>query len=189
MPRNSHLTALRALVRRVLDQYRLHLHGVHGPSHWLRVRANGLALARATPDADAELVELFALLHDSQRFDEMRDQGHGTRAAAYVQQLHAEGVLTLEASRLRLLVEACEGHNAPQVSTDPTIGCCWDADRLDLSRLGRRPHGRYLSTAAARDPELQAEAWEFGQEMIVHAEGAFVWGIEQVLIPAEGFSE
>jgi hypothetical protein len=38
------------------------------------------------------------------------------------------------------------------VSDDPTIGACWDADRLNLWRLGRRPDDRLLSTDTARDP-------------------------------------
>jgi uncharacterized protein len=39
-----------------------------------------------------------------------------------------------------------EGHT----SDDPTIGVCWDADRLDLGRVGMRPRARYMSTAAGR---------------------------------------
>jgi hypothetical protein len=38
-------------------------------------------------------------------------------------------------------------------TSDPTIGACWDADRLDLWRLGRRPDPMLLSTPAARDPD------------------------------------
>ena len=26
--------------------------------------------------------------------------------------------------------------------------CCWDADRLDLGRVGKRPHPKYLSKHA-----------------------------------------
>jgi uncharacterized protein len=48
-----------------------------------------------------------------------------------------------------------------QVADDPTIGACWDADRLNLWRVGKTPDPRLLSTAAARDPDLIAEAASF----------------------------
>lgn len=155
-------SGLPALAEAVLRGYRLANAGVHGPAHWLRVRANGLLLAARTPGADVEVVELFALFHDSEREDEGRDPGHGERAAAAVRRLAARGGLVLSKARLDLLAAACAGHDHPQVSTDPTIGCCWDADRLDLSRLGRRPIAALLSTVAALDAAIQAGAWECG---------------------------
>jgi hypothetical protein len=33
------------------------------------------------------------------------------------------------------------------------VQVCWDADRLDLLRVGIRPNARYLCTEAARLPE------------------------------------
>ncbi len=168
---------LPALAEAVLRGYRLATSGVHGPAHWLRVRANGLLLAARTPGADVEVVELFALFHDSEREDEGRDPGHGERAAAAVRRLAARGGLMLPAARLDLLAAACAGHDHPQVSSDPTIGCCWDADRLDLSRLGRRPIARLLSTAAALDAGIQAGAWERGDGWVFDADGARAWGL------------
>lgn len=141
------------------------------------MRANGLWLAARTPGADVEVVELFALFHDSEREDEGRDPGHGERAAVAVRRLAAQGGLTLPAPRLELLAAACAGHDHPQVSADPTIGCCWDADRLDLSRLGRRPNAALLSTAAALEAEVQAAAWERGSGRVFDAEGARTWGL------------
>jgi hypothetical protein len=41
---------LRTLVEIVLRDYALPTSGTHGLTHWLRVRANGLALAAATPE-------------------------------------------------------------------------------------------------------------------------------------------
>jgi uncharacterized protein len=35
-----------------------------------------------------------------------------------------------------------------------TVQTCWDADRLDLGRVGKHPHPRYLCTPAARDREV-----------------------------------
>ena len=47
------------------------------------------------------------------------------------------------------------------VSDDPTTGACWDADRLNLWRVGITPAARLLSTTEARDPDLIAEAASF----------------------------
>lgn len=165
------------LVEQVLAQYALDLHGTHGVGHWLRVRANGLALAAMTPGADAAVVELFALLHDSQRWDEGGDRGHGERSADFARSLAEDGALRLDAVRLDLLATACAGHEHGRVSADPTIGCCWDADRLELSRLGRRPIARLLSTRAALDPEMQAAAWTRGNGRHFVTDGARAWGV------------
>jgi uncharacterized protein len=169
--------ALPPLAALILRRYRLPLDGVHGPAHWLRVRANGLALAARTEGADALVVELFALFHDAEREDEGRDPGHGERAAALVRRFVAERRLHLAPSRQDLLAAACARHEHGEVSADPTIGCCWDADRLDLSRLHRRPKAHLLSTPAALDPGLQAEAWASGRLWRHDAEGARAWGL------------
>ncbi|MEJ1938082.1 hypothetical protein WDZ92_48430, partial [Nostoc sp. NIES-2111] len=171
------------LVEEVLSDYALDLHGIHGPAHWLRVRENGLTLAATTPGADAAVVELFALLHDCRRWDEGRDTGHGERAADHARQLARDGVLRLDAARLHLLAEACVGHEHGGTSDDPTIGCCWDADRLELSRLWRRPIARFLSTKAAYGAEVQRAAWQRGAAMEVPAGAAGAWGLTQVLAP------
>jgi hypothetical protein len=36
------------------------------------------------------------------------------------------------------------------VDTDPTVQTCWDADRLDLGRVGIKPHPDFLSPFAAK---------------------------------------
>lgn len=167
-----------SLTTSVLRGYRLHLAGLHGPAHWLRVRANALALAVLTPGAEPRIVEAFALLHDGWRHDEDRDLGHGERAAAAVRRWAAEGVLPLCAAETDALAEACARHEHGETSTDPTIGCCWDADRLDLSRLAIRPRARLLSTAAAREPAVQALAWERGAGGHLDAAGASTWGLD-----------
>jgi uncharacterized protein len=163
--------------------YRLPLDGIHGSRHWLRVLENGRTLAAATPGADPALVELFALLHDSRRLDEDGDRGHGKRAAATVQDLAAQGLLDLGSARVALLAAACARHEMGEVSADPTIGCCWDADRLELARLGRRPDARLLSTAAALDPGIQAAAWQRGTTDAVRADLAKAWSLDAA-VPA-----
>ena len=49
------------------------------------------------------------------------------------------------------LLEACEGHTQITHHKDPAIGACWDADRLDLGRVGIIPHPKYLNTQPARE--------------------------------------
>jgi uncharacterized protein len=171
------------LVRHVLDGYRLPFDGIHGTGHWLRVLENGRILAAATPGADPALVELFSLLHDSRRRDEDGDPGHGERAAAFVRELAAQGVLELGPERVAVLAAACARHEMGEVSADPTIGCCWDADRLELARLGRRPVARFLSTAAALDPGIQAAAWQRGTTGAVRADLAQAWSLDAA-VPA-----
>jgi uncharacterized protein len=154
----------RPLVARVMGGYRLGLAGIHGPGHWRRVRANALALATLTEGADPHVVELFALLHDSRRLNDDHDPEHGPRAAALARELAAAALLALDAARLDLLADACARHTDGDTTADPTIGCCWDADRLELSRLGIRPNPSYLSTRAARDPAVQHTAWTHGSD-------------------------
>ena len=167
------------LVRAVLGGYRLPLAGVHGPAHWLRVLANGRALAALTPDADAEVVGLFALLHDSRRVNEHRDPQHGERAADFVRQLASQGLLPIEGRRITVLAAACARHELGEVTNHPTIGCCWDADRLELSRLHRRPKPELLSTKAALNPAVQVAAWVRGTGQVVDPILAREWGLPQ----------
>ncbi len=41
-----------------------------------------------------------------------------------------------------------------------TVLTCWDADRLDLGRVGIRPNARYLCTEPAKDPAFITWAYE-----------------------------
>jgi uncharacterized protein len=149
----THVSA--ELLARIRAQYRLDWHGVHGLPHWERVRANGLRLATTT-GADPVVVEYFAALHDSRRFNDYTDPEHGPRAAAWVLELavDAPDLLPLGPAQVELLAEACRTHTSGTQTDDPTIGTCWDADRLDLLRVGTRPDPRYLVTEPARDPAM-----------------------------------
>src|SRR5689334_7836375 len=127
---------------------------VHGPRHWRQVARVGIELAHRVPGADLDVVMLFALLHDSQRWTDGADPGHGKRAADFAKALAAQGVLKLSPDRLDVLASACEYHDRPVTTEHPTGGVCLDADRLCLWRLGITPDPARLSTAAARDPAM-----------------------------------
>ena len=60
--------------------------------------------------------------------------------------------------RLKRLIDACAGHVDGLTSDDTTIGLCWDADRLNLWRIGVTPQPRFLSTPVAKRPEIIARS-------------------------------
>ena len=146
-----------ALMAAVRAQYRLEWHGVHGAAHWGRVLDNALALVPET-GARADVVTLFAVLHDACRHNDRRDPEHGPRAAVFARGLHTAGVFALDAAGLDLLAAACHGHTSDHTHPDATVRTCYDADRLDLSRCGITPDPRFLCTDAARTPERIAWA-------------------------------
>ena len=147
------------LVDRVLAEAWRRGSRLHGEAHWLAVATTGLDLAAET-GADPQIVFTFGLLHDTRRENDSYDPEHGLRAAVFARELHRHGDLLLDEVRLELLCLALELHADGQVSAHPTIGTCWDADRLHLGRLG--PHFQLdtalLSTAAARTTDAQAAA-------------------------------
>jgi uncharacterized protein len=122
---------------------------IHGRDHWERVGRVGEELAAATAGADARVVRVFAAFHDSQRMHDGKDREHGARAAEVVRQLKRK--IHLSREQLETVSAALADHDRGLVSDDPTIGCAWDADRIDLVRLGMRPRAELLSTLAAKE--------------------------------------
>ena len=138
-------------------KYALNHKGFHGIEHWFRVLINGRQLAKQT-GADLNVVEYFALLHDVMRHDEGRDINHGNRSADLVLALEGDW-LHLSSDQLGQLEEACRYHSMGRLTRDVTIQTCWDADRLDLGRVGIKPNPTYLGTAAARDHSFIASTY------------------------------
>lgn len=147
-----------ALIRVLRGQFTLDWRGIHGVSHWTRVRENGLRLAEVT-GANARVVELFAFLHDSRRRSDGTDPEHGLRASLFARSL-AGSAFDLAPAELDLLAAACHGHSDGLIVGDVTVLTCWDADRLDLGRVGIRPHPARLGTEAARDPAVLEWAYQ-----------------------------
>jgi uncharacterized protein len=123
---------------------------LHGRWHWDAVERNAVALARETPGCDATVARLFACLHDARRENEEHDPEHGARGARFAEELFRAGRLPIGPAQLELLSEACRLHADGLVTNDPTLGVCWDADRLDLPRVGTVPDPALLSTEAGR---------------------------------------
>lgn len=140
------------VVSRILDQYRLNPFGTHGLSHWARVMEIGLALAEKN-GADPAVIRYFALFHDSRRRNEGIDFHHGLRGAELATRLREE-LIDLNDKKFALLITACSDHTKGKTHPDKTIATCWDADRLDLARVGKIPDPSRLCTREAKEPAM-----------------------------------
>lgn len=121
---------------------------VHGPSHWKRVIQNGLWIGRRS-GADEMVVRLFGWFHDSKRVNDSGDPGHGRRGAEFAATLRGD-VFDLPDDDYERLIYACTWHTDRDRSDDVTVGTCWDADRMDLGRVGIVPSSHFMSTAFGR---------------------------------------
>lgn len=166
-----------AILQRILSNYALPLDGYHGIVHWARVLENGLRVAESS-GADIEVVKLFALFHDSRRINESWDEGHGQRGGDLAKSLRGE-LIHLDDTRFELLYEACRLHTDGLTTADATLGTCWDADRLDLGRVGATPHADLLSTEAARKLIRWADRRAVGN--FVPREVLAAWGMTSFL--------
>jgi uncharacterized protein len=137
-----------AILKRILDGYALPVRGYHGVVHWSRVFENGQRIAELN-GGDSEVVQLFAAFHDSRRVNEHRDHNHGLRGAELANSLRGT-LVHLDDDRFDKLFEACRLHTDGLTTDDPTLQACWDADRLDLGRVGITPAPHRLCTDAAR---------------------------------------
>ena len=55
-------------------------------------------------------------------------------------------LFSIEDEQLELLCEACRHHHQGMTSDELTIGTCWDADRMDLPRVGIQPDPQRMNT-------------------------------------------
>ena len=159
----QHAYDRKGLLNEVLQQFRLNKNGVHGPNHWARVRHHGMTIGSQI-GAELLVVELFAFLHDSQRFDEDEDPLHGERAAEYAASLNRR-YFELSNTGIDKLTTAIRSHSDGYVHQCPTIQTCWDADRLDLGRVGIKPRAKYLSSSATEHIE-EAYKWSRQRENV-----------------------
>ncbi len=148
------------LINLIINQFKLDINTVHGIKHWRRVREIGNYLAKETK-ADIEVINFFAFLHDSKRENESDDLWHGKRASVFIKELYNKKLFHISKSQLDRLLFACEYHNNSNIkSKDITIQTCWDADRLDLWRVGIMPHKHFLNTDFAKQDEV-INLWQY----------------------------
>ncbi len=153
------MTITAPLLTTILNGYQLRTFGTHGVTHWARVLENGRRLAARSSGVSLAVVELFAVFHDARRSNEGYDHHHGLRGAKLAESLRGT-LLELGDREFELLYHACAQHTNGHTKADITVQVCWDADRLDLSRVGITPDPRLLCTPAAREADLLAWANE-----------------------------
>jgi len=137
------------LAKHCYQQYKMNHQGYHGYKHWSRVFQNGKHIAKAE-NANIKVVGLFSLLHDTQRINENRDPQHGYRAAQHAYSIRGR-FFDITDQEMRLLDEALTYHSDGYTDADITVQTCWDADRLDLTRVGIMPKAEKLCTQTAKD--------------------------------------
>ena len=105
------------------------------------------------PEPSIEVVQLFAIFHDSRRINEGCDDGHGKRGAELAASSPGE-LFMLADDQFDLLYEACAHHTDGMTEADSTIQTCWDSDRLDLGRVGIEPNAEKLCTPTAKRRDI-----------------------------------
>jgi uncharacterized protein len=147
MPGQDRWCDFEKLEQIVSAQFGLGEYSEHGPFHWKRVEKNGIRLTAET-GADLYIVRLFAWFHDSRRENEGHDPAHGKRGGEYSATLRGK-FFGIEDEGFEKLIYACKWHTDRHHADEPTIGTCWDSDRLDLGRVGIIPSPEYMSTDSA----------------------------------------
>jgi len=120
--------------------------GLHGLSHLRRVAILSGRLASATGE-DVEAAVVMGFLHDGARTDDKGGNGHAHDSAVLARQLLKMFYPHLEADRI---CDAIARHADGEVTGDTLTACLWDADRLELKRIGRTIDLDLLSTRVAK---------------------------------------
>ena len=129
-----------------------------------------------TTGAERDIVELFAVFHDSQRINEGVDDGHDRRGSELARDLRGV-VYELDDEAFGLLIKACDLHTEGYLDGDVTLRTCWDADRLDLGRVGITPRAEKLCTEGAKDPGLLTWAAKRSERFFVPDLVSKEWGL------------
>ena len=140
-----------AVIQRVRDYVltRNHVDGLHGIEHWDRVYANGQLLM--TTEVNRLVIGLFAYFHDCCRENGGWDVEHGPRAAAFIDTVRNTLLVDVSDEEIHLLKEACRLHTTADRTGNPTIDACFDADRLDLGRVGITPDPARMATEKGKE--------------------------------------
>jgi uncharacterized protein len=143
---------------------------LHGPRHWIHVWRLGreLSVRARLDEKQSRCVDAFALFHDLGRQDDGLDPEHGTRSAAIFMKCATRLITDLTEFEAEIISLAIRWHSKVTSIHDndgkrwPTtddwsikrvrevMAVCWDADRLDLLRLGIPADPAKMSTAVWR---------------------------------------
>ena len=149
------ILALKEHISQIFDMDACGIH--HGPDHWNRVATHAISVARAN-GTNPLIPYLFAWVHDSHRENEHYDPQHGPRAAQFIKDTRHSLFGFLQDNQVNLLKVACELHSEGEVEAELPVQICWDADRLDLGRVGCIPIPEYLCTPYARQEHVIEQA-------------------------------
>lgn len=136
------------ILNAIRKQFKIDWWGHHGVRHWARVRRNGRIIAQHVPGVDIAVLDLFAVLHDAARHDEDADHDHGWRCAARLRKVYDPQDFGLSPSQFQQLLFAIERHSEQAKPISTTVAACWNADRLDLGRVGITPDARLMCREA-----------------------------------------
>ena len=156
----------RELIKKLESYCRLKDSKLHGAGHWVRVHRFGKLLSdkcNLRPELE-DCVETFSLTHDLARNLDGFEEDHGGNSALLFNKIRNELFPDLSNNQVEVIKIAIHYHSDGMTSEEAyykglfdhidlfgddlinTIGCCWDADRLDLLRLGRHPRPELMST-------------------------------------------
>jgi uncharacterized protein len=121
----------------------------HGVGHWDRVAKFGHMLYK--DGADMDVIIAFAYLHDSERENNACDDEHGPRASKLIDTIRDTELKELSDEQVAKLKRACELHTIQHKTGDMTIDICFDADRMDLLRVGIMPSPERMATKHGAD--------------------------------------
>ena len=135
----------------------------HGLEHWDRVAMFGRMLYQE--GADMDVVLAFAYLHDSERRNNARDIKHGARASKLIDSIRHTKLRDLSDEQIYKLKRACELHTIAHKTGDITIDICFDADRMDLLRVGNMPDPKRMATKRGAELVSNPDYEDFYQEI------------------------
>jgi len=142
------------LLNIIKKDFKLDLYGDHGIYHWQRVFLNTQKLAKYY-NVTSEIFELFSILHDSKRENEYQDINHGKRASEFVKELIERKYIKLDTIDEQRLIYACVNHTKPDMTNllynDIIVQICFDADKMDIERVGIIPDKKYFLTQYAKE--------------------------------------
>ncbi|HPB62000.1 MAG TPA: HD domain-containing protein [Rectinema sp.] len=117
---------------------------IHGISH---LRAVSLLAGELAPPEFKKAAMIAGFLHDIGRKNDFGGRQHAVDSAIIARPLITSIWPEVDIEKICYAIE----HHADGLTTDdPLIGAIWDADRITLSRLGRKINTSLLSTEAAK---------------------------------------
>jgi uncharacterized protein len=79
-------------------------------------------------------------------WNDWKDLEHGVRAADMLPTIRDTILKSFTDEEVSLLEKACRYHTTRHRTGNPTIDVCFDADRLDLGRVGIVPNPKLMAT-------------------------------------------